>query len=65
MDREFIEAHVLTLIRPTMNPLPAAVNEGQGIWGVWEIRQFGGWYTDQGVFHIWPEGHRKNSGYPS
>jgi hypothetical protein len=32
------------------------VNEGQGIWGVWEIRQLGGLYKDQGVFHIWPLG---------
>jgi hypothetical protein len=32
------------------------VNEGQGIWGVWEIRALGGLYRDQGVFHIWPEG---------
>ncbi len=32
------------------------VNEGQGIWGVWEIRLLGGLYKDQGVFHIWPEG---------
>jgi hypothetical protein len=34
----------------------AGVNEGKGIWGVWEIRQLGGWYHDRGVFHIWPEG---------
>jgi hypothetical protein len=32
------------------------VNDGHGIWGVWEIRQFGGLYIDRGGFHIWPEG---------
>jgi hypothetical protein len=32
------------------------LNESQGIWGVWEIRQFGGLYKDRGVFHIWPRG---------
>jgi hypothetical protein len=32
------------------------VNEGRGIWGVWEIRQLGGLYVDRGGFHIWPEG---------
>ncbi len=32
------------------------VNEGQGIWGVWEIRLLWGLYLDRGVFHIWPEG---------
>jgi hypothetical protein len=32
------------------------VNNGQGIWGVWEIRQLGGLYVDRGGFHIWPEG---------
>jgi hypothetical protein len=32
------------------------VNDGHGIWGVWEIRQLGGWYVDRGGFHIWPEG---------
>lgn len=31
-------------------------NNGQGIWGVWEIRQLGGLYVDRGGFHIWPEG---------
>ncbi len=31
-------------------------NQGQGIWGVWEIRILGGLYQDQGVFHIWPKG---------
>jgi hypothetical protein len=34
----------------------AGVNEGKGIWGVWEIRQLWGWYRDRGVFHLWPEG---------
>jgi hypothetical protein len=34
----------------------AGVNEGKGIWGVWEIRQLWGWYHDRGVFHLWPEG---------
>jgi hypothetical protein len=34
----------------------SGVNEGNGIWGVWEIRQLGGWYRDRGGFHIWPEG---------
>ncbi len=32
------------------------VNEGRGIWGVWEIRLLGGLYVDRGGFHIWPEG---------
>jgi hypothetical protein len=32
------------------------VNNAQGIWGVWEIRQLGGLYVDRGGFHIWPEG---------
>jgi hypothetical protein len=32
------------------------INEGQGIWGLWEIRALGGLYKDQGAFHIWPEG---------
>jgi hypothetical protein len=32
------------------------VNDGRGIWGVWEIRQLGGLYVDRGGFHIWPEG---------
>ena len=31
-------------------------NDGQGIWGVWEIRLLGGLYLDRGGFHIWPEG---------
>jgi hypothetical protein len=34
----------------------SGVNEGEGIWGVWEIRLAGGLYKDQGVFHIWPRG---------
>ena len=32
------------------------MNDGRGIWGVWEIRQLGGLYVDRGGFHIWPEG---------
>jgi hypothetical protein len=32
------------------------VNDGHGIWGVWEIRQLGGLYQDRGGFHLWPEG---------
>jgi hypothetical protein len=32
------------------------VNDGSGIWGVWEIRQLGGLFTDRGGFHVWPEG---------
>ena len=32
------------------------VNDGHGIWGVWEIRMLGGLYRDKGGFHIWPEG---------
>jgi hypothetical protein len=32
------------------------VNDGRGVWGVWEIRQLGGLFTDRGGFHIWPEG---------
>jgi hypothetical protein len=32
------------------------VNNGHGIWGVWEIRQLAGLFTDRGGFHIWPEG---------
>lgn len=31
------------------------VNEGEGIWGVWEIK-LGPLYRDQGVVHIWPRG---------
>ena len=30
------------------------INDGHGIWGVWEIRQLGGLYHDRGGFHIWP-----------
>jgi len=32
------------------------VNDGHGIWGVWEIRLLGGLYVDRGGFHLWPEG---------
>ncbi len=32
------------------------VNDGRGIWGVWEIRLLGGLYVDRGGFHLWPEG---------
>ncbi len=32
------------------------VNDGRGIWGVWEIRLRGGLYTDRGGFHLWPAG---------
>jgi hypothetical protein len=32
------------------------VNDGHGIWGVWEIRLLGGVYRDRGGFHIWPQG---------
>ena len=32
------------------------VNDGRGIWGVWEIRQLGGLFVDRGGFHLWPEG---------
>ncbi len=32
------------------------VNDGHGIWGVWEIRLLGGLYVDRGGFHMWPEG---------
>jgi hypothetical protein len=32
------------------------VNDGRGIWGVWEIRQLRGLFVDRGGFHIWPEG---------
>jgi hypothetical protein len=34
----------------------AGVNEGRGIWGVWEINVLWGLIRDRGVFHIWPEG---------
>ena len=32
------------------------VSDGNGIWGVWEIRLLRGLYRDKGGFHIWPEG---------
>jgi hypothetical protein len=32
------------------------VNDGQGVWGIWEIRQLWGLYVDRGVFHLWPQG---------
>jgi hypothetical protein len=32
------------------------VNDGHGIWGVWELPQLWGLFTDRGGFHIWPEG---------
>jgi hypothetical protein len=32
------------------------VNDGRGIWGVWEIRLLGGLYRDRGGFHLWPAG---------
>jgi hypothetical protein len=32
------------------------VNDGHGIWGVWELPQLGGLFVDRGGFHIWPEG---------
>ena len=32
------------------------VNDGHGIWGVWEIRVLRGLYTDRGGFHLWPAG---------
>jgi hypothetical protein len=32
------------------------VADGSGVWGVWEIRLFGGLYFDRGGFHIWQEG---------
>jgi hypothetical protein len=32
------------------------VNDGRGVWGVWEIRLLGGLYTDRGGFHLWPAG---------
>lgn len=32
------------------------MNDGRGIWGVWEIRVLGGLYQDRGGFHIWPKG---------
>jgi hypothetical protein len=32
------------------------VNEGRGIWGVWEMKQLWGLLKDRGGFHIWPDG---------
>ncbi len=32
------------------------INNGRGIWGVWELKQLGGMFTDRGGFHLWPEG---------
>jgi hypothetical protein len=32
------------------------INDGHGIWGVWEIRLLGGLYLDRVGFHIWAEG---------
>jgi hypothetical protein len=32
------------------------VNDGHGIWGVWEIRILRGLYADRGGFHLWPAG---------
>jgi hypothetical protein len=32
------------------------INDGHGIWGVWEIKVLFGLYVDRGGFHIWPEG---------
>jgi hypothetical protein len=32
------------------------INDGHGIWGVWEIRILGGLYRDRGGFHLWPAG---------
>jgi hypothetical protein len=32
------------------------VNDGRGIWGVWEIRLLWGLYQDRGGFHLWPAG---------
>ena len=32
------------------------VNDGHGIWGVWELPQLGGLFIDRGGFHLWPEG---------
>src|SRR5439155_9586152 len=31
-------------------------NEGEGIWGVWELSQLFGLLRGRGVFHIWPRG---------
>jgi len=32
------------------------INNGRGIWGVWELTQLWGLLTDRGGFHLWPEG---------
>jgi pectate lyase-like protein len=32
------------------------MNDGHGIWGVWEIRVLGGLLNDRGGFHLWPAG---------
>jgi hypothetical protein len=32
------------------------LNDGRGIWGVWEIRLLWGLYQDRGGFHLWPAG---------
>jgi hypothetical protein len=32
------------------------MNDGRGIWGVWELPQLGGLFVDRGGFHLWPEG---------
>ena len=32
------------------------MNEGEGIWGVWELSQLFGLFRCRGVFHIWPQG---------
>lgn len=32
------------------------VNDGHGIWGVWELPQLFGLFVDRGGFHLWPEG---------
>jgi hypothetical protein len=39
----------------------AGINEGQGIWGVWQISALWGLISDRGVFHIWPEGTNPSS----
>lgn len=45
-------------IKPSVGMHPVAyrgMNDGHGIWGVWEIHLPGGLYTDRGGFHIWPD----------
>jgi hypothetical protein len=32
------------------------VNDGHGIWGVWELPQLFGLFVDRGGFHLWPNG---------